>query len=694
MVFDCLSGEVKHTLFNAIPLAYDFWEEFEFDELIENMRQKDDSNFADMLDRIRIGCPTISDIIQLKERCLINTTQLDDLNEAVNKYIEVSNENPSLLCLLPINDLVNNFNNIVLSVKKINTVNIVAIDSNKHQSENFSKKNFANKKQLSLAKSGLIKNKKIHETAGLETCLHIGVNARVILKRNIDVDIGLVNGALGTVAELIYSQDLTRVLKIKVKFDNIKELIDIERITADYEQVRNVYVSRAQFPLGLAWAITIHKCQGLSLDSVMIDLSKNIFEGGMAYVALSRARKLKNVFLLGFHPATLYCNQTAFNEYYRLYQKDNIRNEGYTKCNTIFEMNIDNGSEKIDQTDQFNNNNGLNEKKKSSDNSKKDIKGNDKKNDNKIDDILYPIQTYGHYPLKLLNNDNSCYSNVILQALLHLGDCFHQLVVNQILPHGTLKNSFKKVYLSFYEKMFKQNRNKTYIKSLDLRRFVANFPIDNSAHIYTNNSMQDAFLFFLELRSKLSLPLSEIFKFTISTHRRCTNCMNVINSDDREAKHFSIPLNEINSETDFYERFNTHEVGYCHNCRKDAIQIYNEQFEFPESNKYLIVYASLFSWRRTNAYGPIKINSKITGYNSENIEFSNSLTQSTTRFKILACIVRQGETTTSGHYTIWVRHLRENGWLHIDDLSGSKYYSHLNNNHYIKDVQVFFLEKL
>ncbi len=75
----------------------------------------------------------------------------------------------------------------------------------------------------------------------------------------------------------MYSDDGKRVLKINIKFDHIEKNIDVERITADYEHVKNVYVSRSQFPIGLAWAIIIHKCQGLSLDAVMIDTSANLF---------------------------------------------------------------------------------------------------------------------------------------------------------------------------------------------------------------------------------------------------------------------------------------------------------------------------------------------------------------------------------------------------------------------------------
>ena len=50
---------------------------------------------------------------------------------------------------------------------------------------------------------------------------------------------------------------------------------------------------REQFPVTVAYAVTIHKCQGLSLDCVIVDLSSNVFCAGMAYVAISRVRTLE-----------------------------------------------------------------------------------------------------------------------------------------------------------------------------------------------------------------------------------------------------------------------------------------------------------------------------------------------------------------------------------------------------------------
>ena len=78
--------------------------------------------------------------------------------------------------------------------------------------------------------------------------------------------------------------------------------------------MKNFYVYRKQFPLILAYTVTIHKCQGLSLDCAIFDLSDQVFSEGMAYVALSIVRTLEGLFLTAFNPKSLLVSVSSFKD--------------------------------------------------------------------------------------------------------------------------------------------------------------------------------------------------------------------------------------------------------------------------------------------------------------------------------------------------------------------------------------------
>ena len=134
------------------------------------------------------------------------------------------------------------------------------------------------------------------ETGGLHSTLKLAIGARVMLTANVDVSDGLVNGARGEVVHIVTnnSNDVTSIL---VKFDNGLKSIQTSPHRANavplnkYEVVffakgkRGSEIKRLQFPLTLAWATTIHKVQGLTLDEIVVDMKGGRFSPGQAYVS-------------------------------------------------------------------------------------------------------------------------------------------------------------------------------------------------------------------------------------------------------------------------------------------------------------------------------------------------------------------------------------------------------------------------
>jgi ATP-dependent DNA helicase PIF1 len=89
--------------------------------------------------------------------------------------------------------------------------------------------------------------------------------------------------------------------------------ITAEPVTWKVEHNGAERASVTQVPLRLAWAITVHKSQGMSLDAAIIDLSRS-FEYGQGYVALSRLRKLSGLYLLGLNERALQVHPDAIDK--------------------------------------------------------------------------------------------------------------------------------------------------------------------------------------------------------------------------------------------------------------------------------------------------------------------------------------------------------------------------------------------
>jgi len=87
-----------------------------------------------------------------------------------------------------------------------------------------------------------------------------------------------------------------------------------------------------QIPLILAWALTIHKAQGASLDCAEIDVGNSIFECGQTYVALSRLKSLDGLYLTSFNPSRIRINKKV-KEFYEnlLINNDAFETEAFNQ---------------------------------------------------------------------------------------------------------------------------------------------------------------------------------------------------------------------------------------------------------------------------------------------------------------------------------------------------------------------------
>lgn len=130
--------------------------------------------------------------------------------------------------------------------------------------------------------------------------------AQVMCVANLDMEEGIVNGSQGIIV------DFSNGLPV-VKFSN-----GLKRVIAHHvwpsETIPDLGVR--QIPLMTAWAITIHKAQGGTLDMAQVDVGNGIFECGQSYVALSRIKSLNGLYLTALNPHKIMVNKKV-QEFYK-----------------------------------------------------------------------------------------------------------------------------------------------------------------------------------------------------------------------------------------------------------------------------------------------------------------------------------------------------------------------------------------
>ncbi|WP_305483594.1 AAA family ATPase [Duncaniella muris] len=257
-----LTGDMRDILRKFYRDAF-FFSAHAFDRInlvpieLRKIYRQSQGEFVELLDRIRMGAATAADISRLNSRC-------------VALSLPVEGEERPTMTLASRRDMVD----------QINESRLEAIDKPVFTFIGEIKKDFP---ENSLP-------------TDLELSLKEG--AQVVFIKN-SPDRFWVNGTIGTVTTI--TQDL---LEVRLENGEIHE-VEPEKwsnIKYSFDEKTNKIIetelgSFTQYPVKLAWALTIHKSQGLTFNNVIIDLGRGAFTGGQTYVALSRCRSFEGLTL-------------------------------------------------------------------------------------------------------------------------------------------------------------------------------------------------------------------------------------------------------------------------------------------------------------------------------------------------------------------------------------------------------------
>ena len=260
-----MTGDVKDVLAREYSTPF-FFSAKAFREVdlvpieLRKVYRQTDSGFIQMLDRIRDGRPLRSDIDTLNRK--VNPLILDGPAEGDDRRL------------------------------------VMTIATRKDTVDTINESRLAELKSKELVYEGQVTGEFPESSYPTDLKLRLKTGAQVVFIKN-DIDRRWVNGTLGKIVE-------TQPDKIRVELDNGDiHVIERERWSniryrfdeKDKKVIEEELGSFMQYPLKLAWALTIHKSQGLTFDRVVVDLGSGAFSGGQSYVALSRCTSLDGLTL-------------------------------------------------------------------------------------------------------------------------------------------------------------------------------------------------------------------------------------------------------------------------------------------------------------------------------------------------------------------------------------------------------------
>jgi len=579
-----LNAKISDKYLHALG-TINLWEKlFTYDELTENMRQKSDPEYANILERTRINTVTRSDIQAINKQKIsfkIKTTPSDIIRQLYETIMKLPD---STLVLLPTREHCSFLNNGILSLLPSDNISLESIDS-------------VDCKQSTKTKV-IKKLSKLDDdssrTAGLQKYLNVNLNCKIILQRNIDVSNGLVNGAIGTFKNIINGID-GKPQQIQVIFN--EKMHNLERVTGKFELFYGAFVFRKQFPITVAYGITIHKSQGMSLENCIVDVGNSIFSCGQTYVALSRVNSLKGLHLISFDPSNIKAQIAAIKEYNRLRAKCR---PDLNKIPLKHNQNIH----------------------------VKDIIWKEASNVQ-----FHNIQTFQHQPISDLripgfsNSDAvSCYANASLQVI------FNCTRILNILINSLKDTVLKKLAYSYTSQVCQ-------LSAFSIRNQIG--------HPYVNIEQQDAAEFISAL-IPLYEPLHNSLLHLLQTILKCSRCkksrvhisnnyiiqLNVPNDTKTVTMHSM--LNDMSKEV-------TIENITCSAC--NTTSNHTQTTNILNTHEYLYFQIQLWS----------DVNTKITNLQINSLP-TTTLTVDSKCYTLNSVICHHGQSMTEAHYTAIIKH--------------------------------------
>lgn len=269
---------------------------FNYEIELNHIFRQTDQSYSDVLNQIREGILTKKGYNLLLSRCIpckddtLKPTKILPRKDVVNKI------NESEMALLDTDEFTYSMQVIEDLPSRLSSTS--TLHKNKLNHEQI-------QTTIELFKNNLMAEKTL--------TLKVGCQVMCIINLETEGARPIVNGSRGVVTS--FNENGLPIIKYK---SGIEQVMNYHVWEIEGEELKGYSVR--QIPVILAWAITIHKSQGTTLDLAEIDIGNGIFECGQSYVALSRVKNIEGLYLSSFNPGKIRVNRKA-QEYYSRFKK-------------------------------------------------------------------------------------------------------------------------------------------------------------------------------------------------------------------------------------------------------------------------------------------------------------------------------------------------------------------------------------